>query len=291
MSLYQSHLEKVYQKRNLNRYSRQSLERLTTLQLRDICYKEKLVKGIASTLDRERFIETILHFRGLNEDTLILSPDEAGYSRVKKLVDRHLGNELTKRDTILNPAKLTVYECLAVEARDQYIVETSSPFLQTSNVLLINDQRELCGIFNLRAVDETNQRFALCMNKGMKIEPSRNKVYHLLYFKPLESEYLFDVYMGHEQMLNAPVDYFDVPLLDLEILEVPQTDQVLAIDFGTSNSTAGVYIGSDYQELMNTHELLNGSLQQDKINYVTFETSTTYASESSWSPLCLLLLG
>ncbi|MCB5954238.1 hypothetical protein [Enterococcus sp. CWB-B31] len=283
MSLYQSRLEKSYQKRNMNRYSRPALERLTTLQLRDICYKEKLVKGIANSLDRDRFIETILHFRGLNEDTLIQNYDSAGFSRVEKLVDNHLGEELSSREMILNPAKLTVYKGLSVEPRDQYIVETSAPFLQTSNVLLVNDQKQLCGIFTLRAIDDTNQTFVLCMDKSMPVTPSNNKVYHLLYFKALESEYLFDIYTGNERLLNAPVDYYDVPLLDLEIAELPVTKQILAIDFGTSNSTAGVYMGSEYEELMNAHELLNGSLQKDQINYVQFETGNQLPGE--WSSL------
>ena len=284
MSLYQSHLEKSYHKRNVNRYSRQALERLTTLQLRDICYKEKLVKGIANSLDRERFIETILHFRGLNEDTLIRHYDSAGFARVEKLVEKYLGEELTTRETILNPAKLTIYQGLALEARDQYLVETSSAFLQTSNVLLVNERKELCGLFRLHATDETYQRFTLCMDRSMPVKPSGNKVYHLLYFKELESEYLYDVYQGNERLLNAPVDYYDVPLLDLELAELPVTKQILAIDFGTSNSTAGVYLGSDYEELMNPHELLNGTLLQDQINYVQFETGSQIPAEQ-WSPL------
>jgi hypothetical protein len=37
------------------RYTRKQLTKLTTLQLRDICFKEKLVKGIANYIDREAY--------------------------------------------------------------------------------------------------------------------------------------------------------------------------------------------------------------------------------------------
>ncbi len=45
-------------------YSREELERLTTLQLRDICKIEKIVIGVAYKLDRKYIIDTILKYRG-----------------------------------------------------------------------------------------------------------------------------------------------------------------------------------------------------------------------------------
>ena len=45
-------------------YSREELQRLTTLQLRDICKIEKIVIGVAYKLDRQYMIDTILKYRG-----------------------------------------------------------------------------------------------------------------------------------------------------------------------------------------------------------------------------------
>ena len=45
-------------------YSREELERLTTLQLREVCKTEKIVIGVAYKLDRKYIVDTILKYRG-----------------------------------------------------------------------------------------------------------------------------------------------------------------------------------------------------------------------------------
>jgi hypothetical protein len=43
------------------RYTKEELLEMTTLQLREICYYQKIVKGFINTLDRDALITTILN--------------------------------------------------------------------------------------------------------------------------------------------------------------------------------------------------------------------------------------
>ena len=171
-------------KKTKTRYTRAQLERLTTLQLRDICFKEKIVKGIANMLDREAFITAILNFRGANEDFLIKKYNPNGYDRLKTFIQARLGDELTPKKTIANPAKLTVYKSLAIEPRDEYKVLTEEKELAETNVLLVDENYSLCGIFHLLQNDNEKNALNLCMSAGMEVEVTNNKKYRLLYFTP-----------------------------------------------------------------------------------------------------------
>ena len=52
-------------------YTRVELMEMTTFQLRNICYKEKLVTGLINTLTRDELIDKILRYRGSEENPLI----------------------------------------------------------------------------------------------------------------------------------------------------------------------------------------------------------------------------
>ena len=47
------------------RYYEADLLLMTTLQLKEICRKEKIIQGVINPMDKEELIRTILRFRGL----------------------------------------------------------------------------------------------------------------------------------------------------------------------------------------------------------------------------------
>ena len=275
-------------KKNKTRYTRAQLERLTTLQLRDICFKEKIVKGIANMLDRDAFINAILNFRGANEDFLIKKNSPNGYDRLKTFIKAKLGDELIPKKAIANPAKLTVYKSLAIEPRDEYKVITEEKELAETNVLLVDEHFSLCGIFHLLQNDSEKDSLYLCMSAEMEIEATSNKNYRLLYFKPDISEYLFDIYSG-ENINTRSVNYYQVPLSNLEVRELETSRETLAIDFGTSNTTAGIFLSSESSNHFSQHDILNGRLKVNDINYVMFENIASEQKE--WVELLPTVVG
>jgi len=275
-------------KKTKTRYTRAQLERLTTLQLRDICFKEKIVKGIANLLDREAFISAILRFRGANEDFLIKHHNPTGYDRLKTFIQANIGDEKIPKKSIANPAKLTVYRSLAIEPRDAYKVLTEDAELAETNVLLVDEHYSLCGIFHLLQNDTQKDALYLCMSAEIPIEVTNNKNYRLLYFKPEDSEYLFEIYTG-ENLRMRPVNYYQIPLQNLEVRELETSRETLAIDFGTSNTTAGIYLSSESSNHFSQHDILNGRLKVNEINYVMFENIASEQKE--WTPLLPTVVG
>lgn len=265
---YQSSLAERQIKQQQKKYTRKQLERLTTLQLRDICYQEKLVKGIANSLDRLAFIETILKFRGANEDYLIKTYNGAFFERVNQLIKKDLGESLFTKSPIDNPAKLQIYAGLSIEKRDEYKVHTTEAAIQESNVLLVDEDMALCAIFYLLPNEEGS--FYICMEAGMHTMLSNQKNYKLLYFGQRESEYLFDIYMGNEQNLSIPLDYYETEMPNISMHTLAEARTTLAVDFGTSNTTVGAYIADDYLPVVPEHDVLHGHIQLNDINLVSF---------------------
>lgn len=275
-------------KTSQTRYTRKQLERLTTLQLRDICFKEKIVSGIANMLDREAFINAILTFRGANEDFLIKKYDPDGYDRLKTWIKSQLGDELMPKRSIANPAQLTVYKTLAIEPRDEYHVLTKEKELAETNVLLVDEHDSLCGIFHLLPNDNEKGKLYLCKSAEMEIEVTHNKKYRLLYVTPDTSASLFNIYCGKPVQIRQ-IHYYQVPLLNLEVRELETSRETLAIDFGTSNTTAGIYLSEESSHSFNQHDLLNGKLKMNEINYVMFENIAREPKE--WTPLLPTVVG
>ena len=75
---YTLYLNPQENRKSKNTYQRKELEEMTTHQLREICTKETIIKGITNPLNRYELIETILRYRGEREALLIRKEKEGG---------------------------------------------------------------------------------------------------------------------------------------------------------------------------------------------------------------------
>ena len=82
-------------------FTRVELNEMTTFQLRNICYKEKLVTGLINTLPRDRLIQTILRYRGAEGSLLIKEKKDGGFERVEASMQKYLKTALSDK----NPRK------------------------------------------------------------------------------------------------------------------------------------------------------------------------------------------
>ena len=69
-------------KPELRYYTRDELELMTTYQLRDICYRERIINGIHAPLDKDVLIREIMRFRGRADRLFITEPSEDGLERL-----------------------------------------------------------------------------------------------------------------------------------------------------------------------------------------------------------------
>jgi hypothetical protein len=254
------------------KFKRDELDEMTTIQLRNICFQEKIVKGVIHTLDRENLIRTILKYRGAEESYLINRFYQGGFERVGAALG-YLNLCLPDRDQIKIPAKISLYREIGVTAEDMYKVIANNE-IGESNALLLNDQNQLCGIFNLvrdQNCLENEKLFFLVANaKTLRIGKSNNRKFSLLFFKKNDSEYLYKTYYAEKHLPPSRLEYYRIPLADLEIRDMETTQTVLAIDFGTSNTTAGAYLSNNYVSHLCYNDLLNQRITLNEINFVKF---------------------
>ena len=78
--------QKNRQEKPLHYYTREQLDLMTTYQLRDICWKEQILKGIQAPLDNEELIRQILRFRGRKENLYIRGQNDEGLLRLEELL-------------------------------------------------------------------------------------------------------------------------------------------------------------------------------------------------------------
>ncbi len=267
----------------VNRYTEDELTELTTFQLQQICQKEKLVAGLAHTLDREGLVRTILKYRNAEERRLIRENREGGFERVQAALQSYLNSLLADQGQLSGPAKLVLWNGLKVGRRDRYRISGAS-MLGESNVLLVSEDLELCGIFNLVKERTAGNEGRFCLeSEGRQWRPTSNRHYSLLFFRKADSDYLYRTYYEDRPQPPVNLHYYKLPVAGLEIREPEETEAVLAIDFGTSGTTAGVYLSHDYVSSPSRLDLLNGMIKPNAINYVVFPDSALDTEE--WTEL------
>ena len=294
MAGYSLHLDNSPVKQFTNTYHKKDLEEMTTYQLRDICTKEMIIKGIANPLNRYELIETILRYRGEKDALLIRRISEGGYERVSKLLEHKRGTRLNDEGTIHNPAKLVLYRDLDLTLYDHYhvgidrskkndISKVVINHLVESNVLLVNESGEICSFLNLVSDGGEPEQYYLEKDGTQPILDHTNKFYYLMFFNKKESDIIYNAYYNLEQKQNVILNYYLIPLVDLEIRDVENTEAILSIDFGTSNTTAGAYLDYGYITHHDSNDLLNGGIKLDDINIVQF--LDTSRDRKTWVPM------
>ncbi|MBU2703395.1 hypothetical protein Ga0466249_004540 [Sporomusaceae bacterium BoRhaA] len=247
-------------------YVRRELKLMTTHQLREICIKEKLVESRLATLDRYELIELIMRYRGARENMLITEYSPSGQERLEQFIGR-IDTYMENNKSIQNPSKIVIYEGLDTDKYDRYVVNAPK-VLEESNVLLVSGNKELCAVFNLIADGNIPGRFYLTRKGGLPVKEFQNKNYSLLYFAKRESEILYNVYYDENLLLPKNMKCYKLPLLNLEVKQPIETAQPLAIDFGTTNTTAGLYIDRELYDAIDKGGAEENLLKSDAINLV-----------------------
>ncbi|BFH64648.1 molecular chaperone [Paenibacillus azoreducens] len=253
------------------RYTRDELHEMTTFQLRNICYRERLVEGLSRHLDRDEMIRVILKYLGADERMFIGRYCEGGFERVGGILRKYFQAPLGGDGGISVPARIVIYPGIAVDKADGYRVQAPAGFAE-GNVLLVNDRMELCGILNV-CKDGTAAAaggYYLAAHHSGEWKRTNNRQYSLLFLRKRDSEYVFKTYYQEQALPPIHIQYYKIPLADLDIRELQETDAVLAIDFGTSNTTAGAFLHPGYAESPSSLDVLNGQIRTNEINFVKF---------------------
>lgn len=271
MSLYSYKLHKGNEEHiKKSKYKEKNLRLMTTFQLREICNKEKLVKSIINPLDKEELIRLIMKYRGEKESKLIKNYLVGGIERVERFLSRS-NKEVISNRYIDYPGKITIYENLALEIYDNYILRSSEK-LEEGNVLLVDSNYKVCTIFNIKKLIQNNkEEYYLTKGEYIEARESESKHYSLLFFSEKDSETIYDTYEGDNIEVDYNIKFTSLPILQFEVKPLKETKMPLAIDFGTSNTTAGIYIDKEIFPGLNENLTDNreyADYENDKVKFV-----------------------
>ncbi|WP_026888166.1 molecular chaperone [Clostridium beijerinckii] len=271
MSLYSYKLHKGNEEHiKKSKYKEKNLRLMTTFQLREICNKEKLVKSIINPLDKEELIRLIMKYRGEKESKLIKNYLVGGIERVERFLSRS-NKEVINNRYIDYPGKITIYESLALEIYDNYILRSSEK-LEEGNVLLVDSNYKICTIFNVKKLVQNNkEEYYLIKGESIEARESESKHYSLLFFSEKDSEIIYDTYEGDNIEVDYNIKFTSLPILQFEVKPLKETKMPLAIDFGTSNTTAGIYIDKEIFPGLNENLTDNreyADYENDKVKFV-----------------------
>lgn len=275
--LYRNQEKKGQQRKK--EYLKSELEDMTTVQLKQICMQERIIQGMINPLDRYEMIELIMRYRGVEKARLISKIEHGGMERISKILERKLGMEKKEENGIQIPARMVFYQELALIALDRYSVRISEKLqkrIGEGNVLMVGEQMELATILHL---EKEKDEFFLTYSEEIPFIIPAQKVCYLIFFEQKESDYLFQAFYDLDRIDWAVLDYYKVPLLELELRRVEETEAVLSIDFGTSNTAAGAYLDYRYIQVHDDHKIQNKQLALDEINIVKFQEKNGYKSE------------
>lgn len=229
-------------------YQRGMLEKMTVFQLKEICRRERLVIPSGEKSDREGLIRWIMRFRGQQDYRHLITADEEGLARIQDFLNR-CPMKLAGGWEIRVPGTIALYRETGLDELDGYKIESDKK-LYEGNLLLSDEHNQVYTCFYMK---ERQGAMYLFWGKDMPVLPLEKKRYYILYFPdPRISEYLYDCCAGKRTAEPGMIQAVRIPLLNLEVRSVEQTDMPLVIDFGSSNTTMGICTADNCRKIVRT---------------------------------------
>lgn len=248
-------------------YKKADLELMTTYQLREICRKNKIINGIINPLDKEELIRAILRSMGRREDLFITNTDAEGVERLSRLFAECRLIWQDAEDIRCNSI-LTSYQGLAIETSDAYTIPYRKQLAET-NAFLMSEHGSLCTILNIREKRGDGDVLYLTKPAGMEAREAERKGYVLYCVDKKTSDELYRLYHGLCPTVPEHLKIWRIPLIDFQVKKAVALPLPMAIDFGSVNTTAGVYLDTAYMEKMGRMVGVLG-LKENAVNYTIF---------------------
>ncbi len=249
-------------------YRQSELELMTTHQLREICRREKIVHGILNPLDKEELIHVIMRYRGTREQMLIRQDNAGGQEALEQMLTR--GKIRTVTDKALHiPSRIIVYDGRTMDENDGIHIPYRAS-LEDTNAILVSGGSKVCGIFYLHKCWDDEEHLYVMKGKEVSCREADLKDYDLYCFAQQDSDKIYAVYYGLSDEMPEHLMAYRIPLMDVEVREPIALRMPLVIDFGSTNTTAGVYLDSLYFE--NTQGApFAKTFEKNMIQYTVFE--------------------
>ncbi len=219
------------------KYYEQDLQRMSVYQLQEIARREKIIPAVVNRLNKELLIKTILRYRGAEMALLINKFRPADYERLEKLFE---GLTFQPQKTNLNcTSGINVWQGLGTDFFDKITLDYSAELAGT-NAFIVDSEKNLCCVFNVTEKKNDKKFLYLCRHRDFPCRESKIKSYNLVLVERVYSEQIFHFYQGDLNAVPENIPAYCLQLLNFKV-NTPQILRMpIAIDFGTSTTTAGV---------------------------------------------------
>ena len=272
-------VRKEIPEKQMNYYIREELELMTSYQLREICWKERIINGIQAPLDKDELILQIMRFRGRKDNLFILKSKDESIKRLENLLLTATIQSMPH--SIKGCAKIITYNGIEVGYFDNFTIGYR-PELVDTNALLVSGNK-ICAVFQVKQFRQDREWLYLTKSADISCEESPVRSYQLYCMDRLQSDWLYHLYETEYGTLPAHLRFYMVPVLDFRVRELLDINMPLAIDFGTSNTTAGTYLDSTYIENLDG-DPVREVLRENEVNYVTYLIEEEGKTESPVLP-------
>lgn len=222
-------------------YTHEELEQLDLPRLREICNAGNIKPPTLQTMDdKKELVELIYRYFGTVDQPEIYKFDGGAVSRLEAMLAA--GTEQSG-PWLGIPSHMKIYKDFrSFDEEDCLYKVTSGSFLLGRYGLLVDSGDKVLAIVTLTPLGKKKEyRLGLdknMMSKSLGLGSSRDK--SLLLFP---EEFMGDVLGTYHGMAKkkSMIPYIKRQIGEVWVTEVPETEEVLVIDYGTSYTTAGTY--------------------------------------------------
>lgn len=253
------------EKEKLHYYTQEELTLMTTYQLRDICWKENILNGIQAPLDQDELVRQILRFRGRKNNLFITKQNKEGMERLENLLSTATIHFMPQK--IKGCAKIVAYENLAITYFDRLIIGYR-PEIVNTNALLVSGNK-ICAVFQIQQFRGSTDYLYLTKSADIVCCEATVKSYQLYCMDRAQSDWIYNLYQSDYEPLPEHLKIYSASIMDFQVRKLQNINMPLAIDFGTTNTTAGTYLDSVYLEQLEGDPVRESLIEND-VNYVTY---------------------
>ena len=237
------------------KYYKQDLQRMTVYQLQEIARREKIIPAVVNRLDKALLIQTILRYRGAEAALLINEFRAEDYERLEKFFPQIT---FQVQPTNLNcNARINVWQGLGTDFFDNITVDYD-PELRGTKAFIVDSEKNLCCVFNVEEKTNDKEFLYLRRNRNFPCRESQVKNYFLILPERTYSEQFFYFYSGQISIMPNNIPAYSLQLLNFQVFEPEILKMPVAIDFGTSTTTAGVL---DFKEKTSVARLHSANIK------------------------------
>ena len=257
-------LEKIYDKRaELRRDAEQKLNNKKQTAMSDAMKKGDTLLA-AGDLDGAQ--KAYLDARNLSDNIADRTQTSAALDKVSEFrqedyqrleeIFPHINFQSQPSNLECN-ADIKVWQGLAVNFFDNLTINYT-PNLRGTNAFIVDSEKNLCCVFNLEERINDKNFLYLRKNRDFPCRESQVKNYFLILMERVYSEQFFNFYNGKIDLVQENIPAYSLQLLNFKVYEPEILKMPVAIDFGTSSTTAGVL---DFKEKSGVAKLHNSKIK------------------------------